>query len=295
MTLALAMRKIFGSKTVILILGGLSILVIIYLIASLGSLELKPAKPFAYLKETEAVSTTGLPAWNYLWLVIVFLGVFLIILYFLLPPDQRKRFLWALARLALVGVIIFLILSRFGVGKQMEPPQTTPGDLVTTLESGPTATPEPEITPAVFTPPQVSSWTAYLVALGFFLVIAGVWGWLVWRKRKISAPYDLLAEIAQSALDDIEAGKDWGDAILNSYYRMNKAVADWRGIHRQAGMTPAEFADDLVSVHLPHTAIFRLTALFERVRYGNKKSSRKDVREAVDCLTAILDYCRGAK
>ncbi|MCX6035645.1 MAG: DUF4129 domain-containing protein [Chloroflexi bacterium] len=289
------MRKFVGSKTVILILGGLSILVIIYLIASLGGLELKPAKPFAYLQETEAVSPAGLPAWNYLGLLIVFFGVFLIILYFLLPPDQRKRFLWALARLALAGIIIFLILSKFGLGKQMEPPQATPGDGVITLEPGPTATPELEITPAVFTPPQVSSWIAYLVALGFLLVVASVWGWLVWRKRKMGAPYDTLAEIARSALDDIEAGKDWGDTILNSYYRMNKAVADWRGIHRQAGMTPAEFADDLVSVHLPHTAVFRLTVLFERVRYGNKKSTRKDLREAVDCLTAILDYCRGAK
>jgi hypothetical protein len=133
------------------------------------------------------------------------------------------------------------------------------------------------------------------VALGFLLVVACVWVWLVWRKRRMNAPYEELAEIARSALDDIQAGKDWGDAIMNSYYRMNEAVADWRGIHRRVGMTPAEFAEYLVSTHLPPQAVYRLTSLFERVRYGDKKSTRKDIQEAVDCLTAILDYCQGAK
>jgi len=289
------MKNSLGSKTAILVLGGLSILVIIYLIASLGGLELKPAQPFAYVQETETVSSAGIPTWKYLGLVIVVYVVMAIVLYFLLPPDQRKRFLRALARLALVGIIIILILSKVGMGKQVESPPENPGDVVVTIVPDPTDTPEPEITPAIFIPPQVSTWTAYLVALGFLLVVAGVWGWLVWRKRKKDAPYDELAEIARSALDDIEAGKDWGDAILNSYYRMNEAVADWRGIHRRVGMTPAEFADYLVSTHLPPSAISRLTALFERVRYGNKKSTRKDIREAVDCLTAIMDYCRGVK
>jgi len=289
------MKKSLGSKTAIRILGGISILVIIYLIASLGSLELKPAKPFTYVQETEVIPPGGLPAWNGFVFVIVFIVALLIILFFLLPPDHRKKFLWALARLALAGIIIFLILSRLSLGKPMEPQQENPGDVLITFAPGPTDTPEPEITPAVFTPPQVSSWASYLVALVILLVFAGVWGWLVWRKRKIGAPYDALAEIAQSALADIEAGKDWGDTILNSYYRMNKAVADWRGIHRRVSMTPAEFADYLVSTHLPREAVYRLTALFERVRYGDKKSTHKDIQEAVDCLTAILDYCQGAK
>ena len=177
----------------------------------------------------------------------------------------------------------------------MEQPQENPGKVVISPVSGPTSTPWPEVTPSVFIPPQVSSWTSYLVALIILLAVAGVWGWLVWRKRKIGAPYDALAEIAQSALDDIQAGKDWGDAILNSYYRMNRAVADWRGIRRRESMTPAEFADYLVSTHLPRAAVYRLTALFERVRYGDKTSTRKDIQEAVDCLTAIVDYCQEAK
>jgi hypothetical protein len=289
------MKKILGSKTAILILGGLSLLVIIYIIASLSGLELKPAKPFAYIPEAEAISPGGLPTWNCFGIVIIIFAGVLIILFFLLPPDQRKKYLLTLAWLVLAGMIIFLFFSRFILGKRLESPNETPGFVANTRTPGPSGTPEMAITPAVFTPPQVSSWTSYFVALGFLLVVVGVWGWLVWRKRKMGAPYDTLAEIAQSGLDDIEAGKDWGDTILNSYYRMNKAVADWRGIRRQVSLTPAEFAEVLVSTHLPGAAVYRLTALFERVRYGDKKSTRNDIQEAVECLTTILDYCQGAK
>ncbi len=289
------MKKFLGSKTAILILGGLSILVIIYLIASLGGLELKPAKPFTYIQKAEAIPPAGLPAWNGLIFVVVFFIALLIILYFLLPRDQRKKFLKALAWLVLAGFIVFLILSRISLGKSLKPPPESPGKALISPVPGPTVTPWPEVTPSVFIPPQVSSWTSYLVALIILLAGAGAWIWLVWRKRKTGAPYDALAEIAQSALDDIEAGKDWGDAILNSYYRMNKAVADWRGIRRRESMTPAEFADFLVSTHLPRAAVYRLTSLFERARYGDKTSTRKDIQEAMDCLTAIVDYCQEAK
>ena len=289
------MNKFLSSKTVILILGGLSILVIIILIASLGGLELKPTSPFTYVRETPELSPGGLPAWNGIGFLIVFLVVLLVIIFFLLPADLRKKYLWGLALLFLAGIFIFMLISRLGFGGKMEQPQEPPGGGVRTVSSEPTETPAPPVTPSVFTPPQISSWTSYLVALGILLIVAGVWSWLVWRKRRIGAPYIALAQIARSALDDIEAGRDWGDTILNSYQRMNEAVADWRGIHRRVGMTPAEFAEDLVSAHLPTDAIHRLTTLFERVRYGHKESTPRDIQEAVDCLTAILDYCQDVK
>ena len=289
------MKKILGSKTAILILGGLSITVLFYLIASLGGLELRPAKPFAYIQDTNAVSPGGLPSWNGLAFVIVFFVVIMIIVYFFLPPDLKKKFLKGLVWFVLAGILTLLILSSLGRGEPVQPQQETPGEVFFTRVPETTETPMPVITPSVFTPPQVSSWTAYLVTLVILLVVAALWAWLVWRKRKMGAPYELLAEIAQSGLDDIDAGKDWGDTILNSYYRMNKAVDDWRGIRRRVSMTPAEFAEYLVSSHLPGAAVNNLTALFERVRYGEKKSSPDDIQEAVDCLTAILNYCQAAK
>jgi LPXTG-motif cell wall-anchored protein len=289
------MRKFLGSRTAILILGGISILVVIFLIASLGSLELKPAKPFTVVQESKPLSPGSIPAWNGLIFAIVIFLVLLIVLIILLPPDQRKKFLIMLAWLVLAGVIIFLVIFRINLGKPLTPPDLTPIEEVITRFPAPTHTMVPAVTPSIFIPPQVSSWTSYLVALGILLVVAAIWGWVLWRRKKKGAPYDELAEIARSTLDDIDSGMDWGNAILNSYFRMTRAVADWRGIRRGLSMTPAEFADYLVSTHLPGDAVYTLTALFERVRYGDKRSTRKDTQEAVECLTAILNYCREAK
>jgi hypothetical protein len=290
------MKNFFGGKTSFLILGILAILAIMYLIASLGGLEFQPARPFLHAQESEAIAPAELPAWNGIGFVVVFFIAFLVILFFLLPPDQRKRFLLGILGFASAGLIIFLVIFRLFPEKSVvqQPPVPT-DEFYRTHVPGPTETFEPMITPSVFTPPQISSLTSYLVALGILLVGVVGWVWLVWRKRKADAPLEVFAEIARSALGDIEAGRDWGDTILNSYYRMNQAVADWRGIHRQTGMTPAEFAAYLVSTHLPPQAVVSLTNLFERVRYGNKRSDPADIQEAVDCLTAIVEYCQAVK
>jgi hypothetical protein len=289
------MKKFLHSKNAILILGGGSILVIIYMIASLAGLDLKPATPFAIFRETKALASGGLPPLNGIGYLIVFFVALLVIIFIFLPPDQKKKFLFGLALLVLAGGLIFLLFSQAGAGRRMEPPLDTPLGMVRTLSYQPAETPAPPVTPSVFIPPQVSFLTSYMIALMFILVIGCFWIWLVWRRRKMRAPYDELAEIARSALDDIVAGRDWGDTILNSYQRMNYAVAEWRGLHRQVGMTPAEFADHLVSAHLPGEAVHRLTVLFECVRYGEKKPTSADIQEAVGCLTAILDYCQAVK
>jgi hypothetical protein len=286
------MKKTLGSRTTILILGGLSILVIFYMIASLGGLELRPSRPFAYAQEIQPLAPGEPPSWNGIGYLAIFFVLVLVVIFFLLPPEHRKKYLRALALFALVGVIVILVLSKLGLVREIPQPQEPPGASAVTPASEPTGTPEPLVTPSVFSPPQVSPWTSYLVAVLILLGGVGVWVWLVWRKRNDSPPLDGLAEIARSALGDIEAGKDWGDTILNSYYQMNKVVADWRGIRRQAGMTPAEFAKYLVSAHLPAKAVSQLTFLFERVRYGDKKSTPEDIRAAVECLTAILDHCQ---
>jgi hypothetical protein len=289
------MRKFLGSRTAILIMGGLSILVIVFLIASLGGLELKPAKPFSYIRENTPSSPGGLPSWNGLVYAIVIIIALLIVLIILLPPDQRKKVLTMLAWLILAAVIIVLIISRINLGKPFQPLQQTLNEEVITLVPASTHTPVPAVSQSIFLPPLVSSWTSYFVALVILLVVVALWGWIMWRRRTKRAPYDAFAEIARSTLDEIEAGRDWGDAILNSYFQMTRTVADWRGIRRGLGMTPAEFADYLVSVHLPGEAVYPLTALFERVRYGDKHSTRKDIQEAVDSLNTILDYCQEQK
>ena len=286
------MKKFLGSKTAVLVLGLFSLLIIFYLTASLGGLELKAAKPFSYGQPTRVNTPGDLPPWNGFAIVIMVFTVVLVIMVFLLPPEQRKKFLQTLVWLILGGVIIFFFLSRFSLGVSVTQPTEEPGGRVTTLASEPTDTPEPEITPSVFTPPEVSPWSSTLVALVILLVAGGVAAWMVLRKRKKGTPYDALADIASSALEDIEAGREWGDVIVYSYYRMNKVVAEWRGIRRNDSMTPAEFAKTLISAHLPGEAVEQLTSLFEIVRYGGKNTSEIEMKQAVDCLTTITEYCR---
>jgi hypothetical protein len=288
------MKRILGSKPFILIVGVISILALVYLAASLSGLEFKPGTPFAYVRETNSTAPGSIPSLNPFAYVIAFIAIGLVVMFFLLPPDQRKKFLWALARLAFLGIVLFLIISRISLGNAVEKPNEPVGNPATTPVSEPTVTLEPAVTPSVFVAPPVSSWLTTLLALGFLLVAAGAWVWWVWRKRKNAAPLDELAGIAQETLDDLDAGKDWGDTVLNCYYRMMRTVETWRHIHRRAGMTPAEFAGFLASAGLPREAVFGLTEIFERVRYGGKKSTSKDVGQATDCLTAILDYCREA-
>jgi hypothetical protein len=289
------MKIFLGNKSSVLILGVLSILLVIILTSSLGGFKFKQARSFAYAQENEALQPGGLPEWNGFVFILVFFEALLVIMFFLLPSDQRKKYLLILFGFALAGVFLFLILAKISLGDQAAQQQEELGIARVTLIPETTDTPAPQITPSLFIPPQVSSWTSYLVGLLILFIAIGFWGWFAWRRRKIPAPYKILADITQSTLNDIDAGKDWGDAILNSYQRMNKSVADWRGIQRQVGVTPEEFAAELVSAHLPDEAVYGLTSLFERVRYGDKISSNEEIQHARECLIAILDYCKAVK
>jgi hypothetical protein len=289
------MKKFFGSRTTILTLGFLSVLAFLFLIASLGSLEFKPGVPFFVRQPPVSAPPAVPPSWNTLiYLVILFIAI-VVAIFILLPPQQKKRFLITIGVVAVVGVLIFFILSQLGTGTQVTLPEENGGGAAVTVPAGPTETPAPEITPAVFTPPTVSSLSSFLIALFVILVFGLLIGWQVWMRSRKDTPYEALADIARVALDDFEAGKDWGDIILNSYQQMNMIVTDWRGIHRRSSSTPAEFSDFLVSAHLPREAVSRLTNLFERVRYGNKTSTPQDIQDAVESLTTILDYCQANK
>jgi hypothetical protein len=147
-----------------------------------------------------------------------------------------------------------------------------------------------------FQPPEISPMFTYLVSFAFALLwIAVLWGlYLGWKKYvALSAkkPLDEIAHIARSSLNDLNAGRDSSDVIINCYLRMSDVVADKRKLQRELAMTPQEFALRLERAGLPGDAVRRLTRLFEIVRYGDRKSAPKDVNEAVSCLNTILHYC----
>lgn len=150
---------------------------------------------------------------------------------------------------------------------------------------------------APFSPPEVPPWVNYLISIGVILALLLLaWSLSRWwmrlsRPQPASDSLDDLAAIARSSLDDLQAGQDWDDVIVGCYARMSEAVSRRRGLFRTQAMTPAEFARRLERAGLPGDAVRRLTRLFEAVRYGGRKSSQREINEAISCLTAILHYC----
>jgi hypothetical protein len=288
------MKRLFESKPFILIVGGISILALVYLAASLSGLEFKPGTPFVYRSEYKSGASGPDIFLNPFVYVAVLFIIGLLVMFFILPPDQRKKTLLGLVRLVLLGSVLYLIVSRISLGEIVPKQSELVGNPVVTAIADSPSTPAPEMIPSVFVLPQVSSWISTILTLVFLLIVAGVWARWFWRKRETGPPLDELGNIARETLDNLDAGKDWGDTVLNCYYRMTKTVETWRHIQRQASMTPAEFAGFLVSAGLPRQVVFNLTDIFERVRYGGKKSTSQDISQAMDCLMAIMDYCKEA-
>lgn len=156
------------------------------------------------------------------------------------------------------------------------------------------AFPDLSTTAVPYVPPQVPWATAFLVSMLLVLVILGV-AYYFWRRRSASAvggaSLTELGNIAQSALDDLAAGRHWSDAIIQCYLRMNEAVESKRGLYRKQGMTAGEFAAHLEDAGLPSGAVARLTQLFEAARYGDKRATQAEVEEAAGCLRAIVSAC----
>jgi hypothetical protein len=286
------MRQYLGRKEVILGVGALSILVMGFLIASLGNLELQPARQFAYARPTSPLTPWQSPAWNWIGAVIVLFIAFVVLVVILLPREQRKKFIRNLVLVLLAGGMLFFLLAELMERSSPQPVGEATDSINMTRENEPTAIPVEVVTPAVFTPPGISRWQSTLVAFTSLLAIASAWAWIAWRRGRKNPPYNSLAEISENALQEINQGKDWGDAIINAYYRMNVAVSEWRGVHRRESMNPDEFARFLVDMSLPRKPVTILTSLFQQIRYGAKTAKAEDIQEAIDCLTEILEHCR---
>lgn len=285
------MKKPSAGKTILWIAGTITLLLLLYLTASLASPEFKPAVPFYYERgPTESLQRGASVAFPMLCAVVITILMGIVIL-LSLSPEQRKKILWGLLRLLVLAIVVMLFIARFPTGEPAGEPTLVPTPVLATFPPEPTTTPVPEAQVARFDDPAVSPLLSYLVTLAVLLGLAlGAW----WFLRSRPAPYLPLSlgEIAESTLQDLESGRDWGNSILDCYVRMMKAVEDWRGIRRRIGMNPTEFATQLVQVGLPPEAVQDLTALFEKVRYGSKRTTRRDIQRAVECLTAIVEACR---
>ena len=282
-------------RLLLLLLSVLIVAAVVVLAASLHDVHFQPGRSLpavpgsgtgSPLTLTETVSDT--PLWKVIlfWLALV---INMVLFFFLLPKDVRKKILrqfisFALSALAILIALRYRMIRLPILDTQPANPANPPAT------SGQGGVPIQQ-----FHPPQLTPWWVYLIS---FAVLAALLTllWLAYRwwtrstARSLS-DLDAIGAIARSSLGDLAAGRDWSNVIIQSYVRMSETVSARRGLQRGAAMTPREFAARLEQAGLPALAVSRLTRLFESARYGAHASSQLEVNEAVTCLNSILQAC----
>ena len=282
-------------KALLLLFSLAAVIAVIALASSLHDVTFQPGRPFT--SDSTPTNPFVLPALTIptetpLWKILLFWALALInvvLFIWLLPPEVRKRLLrqvlgFAVGVLALILALKYNLITLPQISAQPAPTEEASG----TSGTGGTA-------PIPFQPPQMPPWMIYLTSLLAVLFLALVI-LLIYRRwfRPAGGPvYPLkaIADIAQTSLRDLAAGRSWGDVIVECYVSMSDAVSARRGLLRPDSTTPREFAARLTHAGLPADAVNRLTGLFESVRYGSHRSSEADIRAATDCLNAILRAC----
>jgi hypothetical protein len=221
------------------------------------------------------------PGWLSVVVTLLVLATLLyLVINLILSRKFRREMLIRVISMLIVILLFYLLISALR-GNPLpadRPPDATP--------IPPPPPPSGEPFPAFVANPApwlIIAVSAILVAL----LIGGIW--FLWRRTRASPPsLTRLADEAQAALANIQAGADLRDAVLRCYREMGHILSEQHGIERPRGTTPREFEQQLAAVGLRDEHIQQLTRLFERVRYGARQANEREEREAVVCLTAIV-------
>jgi hypothetical protein len=214
---------------------------------------------------------------------LAFLFLPLAIAYLIVSPEARRR---TLRTLVLLLCLVALILTYPRRPEQQEQPQSQPAQGLS-LDQG-----DVPVVEFVADPPQ---WAVVGTAAGLALLLAAglvAVFWILWRNRVEESPLEQLAEKAEGAIEALHGGADLRDTVMRCYFEMEQVLHQKRGIRREGGVTPREFAHHLVEAGLPRQPVSRLTRLFEMVRYGAKALGDREEREALDSLATIVEVCR---
>jgi hypothetical protein len=281
----------------LLLLVVLTTTALFLLVSSLNNLELGPGERFYVLEQPEEEQDLfidyGLRGESFFrGLAYLALALFLISLIVVIrSKENRKQAIKLIARNLLVLAGFVLLITFFSIFN-------TSQDEVDEEVSSPANTfqfilPASEIdeadaaSPLEYTPPSQPSGLIFFITLMLILAL-GAGGYSLWQH--FHPPKAQLDEIARKALKELAVsnGKDWQDIVIRCYADMSSVVSRRMDLHRNKSMTPAEFSSRLVNAGLPPNPVHNLTRLFEKARYSNVQSSPVDIREAMTCLSAIL-------
>jgi len=134
----------------------------------------------------------------------------------------------------------------------------------------------------------------WIAGLGLATLLVGVGLWFVFHQagRTRADPLVLQAEWALQAL---RKGGDLKNVIVRCYWQMEEVLKEGQGIEMKTAMTVREFEGLLESRGVPHLPVHQLTQLFEAARYGRQMTSTDDERQAIEALTAIVQYSQAMR
>ncbi|MEN8173451.1 MAG: DUF4129 domain-containing protein [Chloroflexota bacterium] len=295
------LNELLQGRRVLIVTSVLAILLLVWLAAGIGKMSFAPGRPINFgdgevrtIQESIgeiAREFSEVPFGQQVLFVGAFLAITAISL-ILMPAEIRVRLLRTLFRMGVTAFALLYFFNNF----QFEGEANFSEELVSPLESI-EALEGTDLTVEVLSAPQAAPAWDYVITFGLIILIMAL-GW--WLSRRLAKPSESdsgalreIARIAKTSRDDLSAGAALEDVIIRSYMEMGDVVRDRRGIQRQQAMTPGEFAMRLGQAGLPAKPVERLTALFERVRYGAHAAGQSEVEEAVACLDAIAACFEG--
>lgn len=287
------MKSLFSGRVWVILLVFAALIGLVILASGLNGMKFDPPN-MVRIDNLFRLSNSSIPedTNKNQWLRYLIVGMFIMLFLVMLGPirpQTSRSLLMQLARLFAFMVIAMVILSRFAQNNPMfsEEGQTETG-------AGSLGAQLPSLTQPAVTP-QWEFWITALVTVAIGAVAIFIFNRYIDKLFQPKTGLEDIAEIARTALDDLSKNKESRNVIIRSYTRMNAAVNQYRGIAREAAMTPAEFASHLEREGLPGEAINGLTRVFEKVRYGGQSVSAEEVKEAKQCLTSILKACEAKK
>lgn len=282
-----------SQKLWILFSLGLVSATIIILSAGLSRLELLPGQAFPLTRILQSIfQSAGSPLaatslFAILWAVVITLFWILLLIWiitFILRPEARKYLL----RRMLTYLMWFLFIYFLMNAVQSLPPLRQQLPAPETGRPEPTIPLEDFLRPPAFiaNPPQ---WLIFSISAGLIALLLGLI-WFLWQRlpRLSTDPLEQLVLEAHYALEELRAGNDLKDTIMRCYRDMSRVLSEQQGMHRANSMTPREFEQHLSKSGLRDEHIQQLTRLFEKVRYSANAPGEGEEREAVACLTAIV-------
>ncbi len=267
-----------------------ALVALILLASGLSSLELSPGQGFT-LGGSQPVFGEGpvpdIPIFNGIWRLFIAAMLWVVgpifVVAMIVSADLRRR----IFRRAL-NLLVWLLVA-YGAVRALQGLRHSESS---TDRAGATSIAPLRSPPLFIThPPQ---WFIAFVGLTIAsMLVGGIW--LIRRRARIEeAPLELLQQEAEAALESLRSGGDLKDVVMRCYLEMSRVLRERRGVARSRDMTPREFEQRLAAAGLRDEHIRRLTHLFESVRYGGHSPGDVEQREAVACLSAIVQFCEPA-